>query len=79
MKKHSLLFTLIAFLLWNADSLAQKEISGKSKTRNFKMDAVYKRGLPPNLFVDLQFSDDNGNGILEASETGASKSSRIQR
>jgi hypothetical protein len=29
----------------------------------------YKRGLPPNLFVELNFQDDNGNGILEAEES----------
>jgi len=29
---------------------------------------ISTRGLPPNLFAELSFSDDNGNGILEASE-----------
>jgi len=28
------------------------------------------RGLPPNLFAELKFADANGNGILEAGETG---------
>lgn len=29
---------------------------------------ISTRGLPPNLFADLSFKDDNGNGILEALE-----------
>jgi len=29
---------------------------------------ISTRGLPPNLFADLSFKDDNGNGILEAGE-----------
>ncbi len=29
---------------------------------------ISTRGLPPNLFAELTFSDDNGNGILEAME-----------
>ncbi len=28
----------------------------------------FKRGLPPNLYADLDFRDDNQNGILEAKE-----------
>jgi len=47
---------------------AQKQISGKSAVKNFHMKAIFERGLPPNLYADLQFSDENGNGILEASE-----------
>jgi len=31
---------------------------------------ISTRGLPPNLYAELSFSDDNGNGILEAKETG---------
>jgi len=27
-----------------------------------------KRGLPPNLYAELSFVDDNGNGVLEAEE-----------
>lgn len=29
---------------------------------------ISTRGLPPNLFAELSFTDDNGNGILEAME-----------
>ncbi len=29
---------------------------------------ITTRGLPPNLFAELSFTDDNGNGILEAME-----------
>ncbi len=31
---------------------------------------ISTRGLPPILFADLNFSDSNGNGILEAGEQG---------
>ncbi len=31
-------------------------------------ERVIPRGLPPNLFAELDFADDNGNGILEAAE-----------
>jgi len=52
---------------------AQKQVSGKSAVKNFQMEASFERGLPPNLFADLQFRDENGNGILEASETAELK------
>ncbi len=43
-----------------------------TKAENIDADPapVYKRGLPPNLFVELGFQDENSNGILEAGETG---------
>ncbi|MCF8346828.1 MAG: hypothetical protein K9G38_06420 [Bacteroidales bacterium] len=59
---------MIAILLFPAGLYAQQVISGKSTPRTFQMEASYERGLPPNLFADLQFSDENGNGIVEASE-----------
>jgi len=42
---------------------------------NIMNDERYKgkRGLPPNLFAELSFSDDNGNGILEAMESAVLK------
>jgi len=52
---------------------AQKEISGKSGSQNMTFTPEFKRGLPPNLFVDLNFADNNGNGILEARESAKLK------
>ena len=47
---------------------AQKVISGKSEPTKLYIKPEYKRGLPPNLYADLYFEDDNQNGILEAEE-----------
>jgi hypothetical protein len=64
MKKIALL--LIVCFAFTAN--AQKVITGTSKT-NFKFKPTYERGIPPNLFVELNFEDDDGNGILENKET----------
>ena len=48
---------------------AQNTFSGKSNSKQFKPTAQFERqDMPPNLFVDLKFNDDNGNGIIEAEE-----------
>ena len=65
MKK--IILILIAVLIASS-SFAQDVISGKSKTIRLKLNPEYKRGLPPNLFVNLSFEDANKNGILEAGE-----------
>ena len=69
MKKNLIIF----FSLFINSVYSQKEINGKSSTVNFKMQMNYERGLPPNLFVNLDFEDDNGNGILEAEESAVLK------
>ena len=48
---------------------SQTEISGKTSGHTFSYKPTYERGVPPNLFVDMSFADDNGNGILECSES----------
>jgi caspase domain-containing protein len=68
MKKIALL--LIVCMAYTAN--AQKLITGKSKT-NFKFKPTYERGIPPNLFVELNFEDDDGNGILENEESARMK------
>ena len=68
MKKIALL--LIVCFAFTAN--AQKVITGTSKT-NFKFKPNYERGIPPNLFVELNFEDDDGNGILENKETARIK------
>ncbi|MBN1182903.1 MAG: caspase family protein [Bacteroidales bacterium] len=52
---------------------SQEEISGQSDAKQFTFKTEYERGLPPNLFVNMQFDDKNGNGILEAEETAELK------
>lgn len=52
---------------------AQSKISGVSRVQEFQLEKHYERGLPPNLFADLQFADENGNGILEANENAILK------
>ncbi|MCK5774936.1 MAG: hypothetical protein KAH25_02110, partial [Bacteroidales bacterium] len=71
MKKTTLLF--LSFLLSAGMVFSQKIISGKSKPTTIKLNPKYERGLPPNLFVELTFADDNNNGILEPNETALLK------
>jgi Caspase domain len=68
MKKIALL--LIVCIAYTAN--AQKVITGTSKT-TFKFNPTYERGIPPNLFVELNFEDDDGNGILENEESARMK------
>ena len=65
-KLYVLIFSLLSFTLSYSQ---QVEISGKSPVTHIKLDPVYERGLPPNLFVDMSFMDENNNGILEARES----------
>ncbi len=50
------------------DDRAYRKFAGSSPVRH-----VNTRGLPPNLFADLEFFDDNGNGIIEARESAEIK------
>ena len=74
MKKIALL--LIVCFAFTAN--AQKVITGTSKT-NFKFKPTYERGIPPNLFVELNFEDDDGNGILENKESARIKLNIINK
>ena len=49
-------------------SISQEVISGKSSIKKYTLEPKYERDLPPNLYVDLSFEDDNGNGIIESNE-----------
>jgi len=62
------LVTLLFLILSASLCYSQKIISNKSSLKKFAIEPVYKRGLPPNLFVDLSFKDANGNGIIESNE-----------
>ncbi len=72
----------VAFWAYDYFSLLKKSKSHKKLTTDAVLsDPHYKlfagtstvkrittRGLPPNLFADLNFSDENNNGLLEARE-----------
>jgi len=61
-------FILIVFVGLLSPSFSQKAGSGKSKPTQLFIKSEYKQGLPPILYADLQFNDDNNNGIIEANE-----------
>jgi len=67
MKKISLIF--ISIFLTSGMAFSQKIISGKSQTTTITLSPKYERGIPPNLYVELSFEDENNNGILEPDET----------
>jgi len=63
------LIVLGMMVLISTSSLyAQKVISGKSTSTRLKLTPKFERGIPPNLFVDMNFEDANNNGLLEANE-----------
>jgi len=66
--KKILILGLLALVALKGQS--QKTFSGKSGSTNFTPTAQFERqDMPPNLYVNLKFNDDNGNGILEAEES----------
>jgi hypothetical protein len=66
MRKFSLLTLMVVIIPFISFS---QEIVGKSKVMQFNITQGYERGLPPNLFVDLNFKDENQNGIIESEES----------
>lgn len=60
-------FILFVFLLHNVFS--QKIISGKSELKRLVIEPNYERGLPPDLFVNIDFKDKDGDNLLEAEES----------
>ena len=50
MKKYLLLIVLSLIIIV---SYSQQKISGKSTPQKFNYKPTYKRGVPPNLFVDM--------------------------
>ena len=58
----------MSLFIFNASQAQNKVISGKSNVTKLTLKPDYKRGLPPNLFVEMTFEDDNNNLILEANE-----------
>ncbi|MCB9001258.1 MAG: caspase family protein [Bacteroidales bacterium] len=66
MKRITILIILIIGFALNGYN--QDVINGKSPVVRFNIEPIYKRTFPPNLYTNLSFRDDNGNGILEAEE-----------
>jgi hypothetical protein len=64
--KKSVLVMLLAFGFMSY--LNGQVVSSKSNVVKMTIEPAYEFTLPPNLFVDMKFSDDNGNGIIEADE-----------
>ena len=71
MKK--LLFLGFLMFVMAAPAAAQKVISGKSKPTRVVLTPDFKRGLPPNLYVNMTYEDGNKNGILEPNEVSVLK------
>jgi len=69
MLRKFLLLTICVFVF--TAGFAQNTQHFKSKSKHYNIQPAYERGLPPNLFVELNFHDENQNGILEATETGS--------
>lgn len=67
MKKLKYIGLLIIILSYQK-TWSQNEIKTRTQTESLNLMEPFKRGLPPNIYVDLKFKDDNGNGILEAEE-----------
>ena len=49
-------------------ALKAQKIEGKSNAMQLNIVKPYIKDLPPNLYADIQFIDDNANGVLEAEE-----------
>ena len=65
MRAISILIIMTGFI---TPAFSQKVVSGKSDPQRIYIKPDYKRGLPPILYADLNFNDENNNGILEANE-----------
>ncbi|NJK86585.1 MAG: hypothetical protein HC906_12070 [Bacteroidales bacterium] len=61
-------FTTVILFSFHSILTGQNSINGKSPVTSFKIKPEYTRGLPPKLFAELVFTDENNNGILEAME-----------
>lgn len=48
-------------------------IKGRSESKQLSMEPQYEFTKPPILYVDMKFTDENGNGIVEADENAELK------
>lgn len=70
MKTFSKILITLCLLIWVAlpVTYGQKKDQIVSKGVGFIPTKKEKTSLPPNLFAELDYNDDNGNGILEGPE-----------
>ncbi len=64
-------FTLFLILLIGSVALAQQTSftdASQSKPTKIKLTYTYNQGIPPNLYSDVRFQDNNNNNVLEAKE-----------
>jgi len=66
------LFTLLLGLI-GVEFYAQEKISGKSEPKAFILNKESKLNLSPDLVATLQFSEQNGDSIIEGGETAILK------
>ncbi len=71
MNKIILVTFLVLFCAYSGFS--QKVVTGNSQASQVKMEPQYKFTMPPDLYVNMEFTDDNGNGIIEAEENAILK------
>lgn len=64
-----LTFLFFFVIVISFGGFSQKVISAKSPNTRLTVKPEYKRGIPPDLYVEMNFEDDNNNSILEANES----------
>ena len=60
------IITTLLLLIFVGTLFAQR-ISSNKKSVSITNGEI-KRGFPPSLYANLEYSDENGNGILESEE-----------
>jgi len=69
--KNKKIILLSILLVFSTISYAQRVRSEKKSV--LITTGKIQRGIPPNLFANLEYSDDNNNGILESEESSVLK------
>ncbi len=59
----------VIVMLLSFSAVMGQTVKGKTKTVKMKFEPQYEFTLPPNLYVNMDFADANGNGLIEAEET----------
>jgi hypothetical protein len=58
----------IIFLVIYNYSFSQEVITGRSRPKKFDFKTAYNKNAPPDLYVDLNFFDENNNNVVEPNE-----------
>jgi len=64
---------LLGLFLFGSVYIYGPRITGKTQALKLKLDPQFEFTVPPNLFVNMEFSDEYGYGIMEAEEMGTLK------